>query len=107
MQPLKSVKPLLGRVLVQKYVPPKKSTAGILLPDSKSINNIAKVLEVGPGRLTENGSTVKSSLQAGQYVLLPEYGGVKIPKTVDQEDLYIYQHEDIIAVVEGDFKYNV
>ena len=103
MQPLKNVKPLLGRVLVQKYVAPKKTTSGILLPDSKTVNNIAKVIDVGPGRVTENGNTVKSVLQAGQYVLLPEYGGVKIPKTEKYEELYIYQHEDIIAVVEGTF----
>ena len=103
MQPLKNVRPLLGRVLVQKYVAPKKTTSGILLPDSKTVNNIAKIIDVGPGRVTENGATVKPTLQAGQFVLLPEYGGIKIPKTENYEELYIYQNEDIIAVVEGTF----
>ena len=103
MQPLKNVKPLLGRVLVQKFVPPKKTSSGILLPDSKNVSNIAKVIEVGPGRVSENGNTIKTELKSGQYVLLPEYGGVKIPKTETYEDLYIFQHEDIIAIVEGEF----
>jgi chaperonin GroES len=100
---LKKVKPLLGRVVVQKYVAPKKTTSGILLPDSKVANNVAKVIEVGPGRLSDNGTLIPPTLKAGEYVLLPEYGGIKLPKTEGYEELYIYQHEDIVAVVEGEF----
>jgi len=41
MQPIvKSVKPLAGRVLVQRYIPSKKSSSGVLLPESKSVSNI-------------------------------------------------------------------
>lgn len=104
MQPLlKSVKPLMGRVLVQRYVPPKKTQSGVLLPESKTNSNIGKVLEVGPGKTGENGQLIKPVLQNGQFVLLPEYGGVRVPKTDNNDDLVIYQEEDIIAVVEGEF----
>lgn len=103
MQPLKKVKPLLGRVLVQKYVPPKKSSSGILLPDSKNVNNVAKVIDVGSGRITDTGAVVAPVLKAGDFVLLPEYGGMKVPKTDGLEELYIYQQDDIVAVIEGEF----
>jgi chaperonin GroES len=104
MQPvLKKVQPLLGRVLIQKYVPSKKTSSGVLLPDSKNTSNIGLVVEVGSGKLNENGQQIKPTLKAGQYVLLPEYGGVKVPKTESKEELVIFQEEDIIAVVEGDF----
>ena len=93
----------MGRILVQKYVPSKKTSNGILLPDSKNTSNVALVLEVGPGKVNDNGNLIKPTLKAGQWVLLPEYGGVKVPKTESKEELLIYQEEDIIAVVEGDF----
>lgn len=108
MQPkLKSVTPLLGRVLIQKYVPPKKTSSGVLLPDSKVTSNIGKVIEVGPGKLNEKGENIKLRLKKGEYVLLPEYGGYKIPKTETHDDLVIYQEEDIIAVVQGEFNTNI
>jgi len=104
MQPiLKNIKPLFGRVLVQRYVPPKKSSSGILLPDSKLSSNIGKIVDVGPGKVNDNGQVIKPHIQVGQFVILPEYGAVKLPKTQTHEDLVIYQEEDIIAVVEGDF----
>ena len=104
MQPvLKKVNPLFGRVLVQKYVPSKKTSSGVLLPDSKNTSNIGLVLEVGSGRINQNGQVIKPNLKPGQYVLLPEYGGVKVPKTESKEELVIFQEDDIVAVVEGDF----
>ena len=102
MQPLKKVQPLLSRVLVQKVVPPKKTSNGILLPDSKVASNIGQVVEVGPGSNVD-GVFVKTTLKVGQFVLLPEYGAVKVPKVDGKDDLLIYSESDILAVVEGEF----
>ena len=102
-QNLKKVQPLLGRVLIQKLVPPKKTGTGILLPDSKVSSNIGKVLSVGSGKVLDNGSVATIYVKQGDYVLLPDYGGVKVPKTNDQEELYLYHADDLLAVVEGDF----
>ena len=63
---------------------------------------ILTVLSIGDG-FVPNGTLIKPSLKPGQYVLLPEYGGAKAPKVQDQENLVLYQEEDIIAVVEGEF----
>jgi chaperonin GroES len=104
MQPvLKSIKPLFGRVLVQRYVAPKKSSSGMILPDSKLSSNIGTIIDVSAGKLGENGQMIKPHLQVGQTVILPEYGAIRLPKTQTHEDLVIYQEEDIIAVVEGEF----
>mmetsp|Transcript_2955 Transcript_2955/g.3025 ORF Transcript_2955/g.3025 Transcript_2955/m.3025 type:complete len:109 (+) Transcript_2955:27-353(+) len=104
MQPvLKRVQPLLGRVLIQKYVPSRKTQSGVLLPESKTGSNIGLVIDIGAGKVTDNGTVIKPTLKVGQHVLLPEYGGVKVPKAEGKEALLIYQEEDIIAVVEGDF----
>lgn len=105
MQPvIKKIKPLFGRVLIQKYVPGRKTPGGVLLPENKS-SNIGVVLEVGAGRNFNDGKDIANVLKAGQYVLLPEYGGTKVPKSdgKDKEELVIYKEEDIIAVLDGEF----
>ncbi|KAL2235101.1 UNVERIFIED_CONTAM: chaperonin, mitochondrial [Sesamum indicum] len=47
--------PTLNRVLVEKIVPPSKTTAGILLPEKSSKLNSGKVVAVGPGLRGEAG----------------------------------------------------
>lgn len=98
------IKPLFSRILIKKLLPPKNvSKAGLLLPDTKT-TKFGIVEEVGPGSVNEDGKLIKTSLQKGQIVLLPEYGGSPVPKKdVKQEEEYaIYQESDILGVVEGE-----
>ena len=96
------IRPLLDRVVIRKIEPPKKTSGGILLPEAKGgLNRIGVVVSVGEGRHNDNGQLVRTTLQVGQHVLLPEYGGAKVPKQQDsQEELYIYNENDIIAILE-------
>lgn len=100
------VKPLLNRVLIQKIGGSTKSAGGLLLPDKNKNIKIGKVIEIGTGKLNAQGQTIKPTLSVGQYVMLPDYGGVKVPKAneKDETEVLIFQEDDIIAVVEGDFE---
>lgn len=103
---ISKVKPLLNRILIQKIGGPTKSASGLILSDKNKNTNIGKVLEVGQGKVNAQGQLVKPILTVGQYVYLPEYGGVKVPNASEKKEelLLIFQEEDIIAVVEGDFE---
>ncbi|KAI3685173.1 hypothetical protein L6452_34409 [Arctium lappa] len=70
--------PCLNRVLVEKIVPPSKTTAGILLPEKSSKLNSGKVIAVGPGTRDKSGNTIPVSVNEGDTVLLPEYGGTEV-----------------------------
>ncbi|GJN07790.1 hypothetical protein PR202_ga25651 [Eleusine coracana subsp. coracana] len=70
--------PSLNRVLVEKLVQPKKSPAGILLPETTKQLNAAKVVAVGPGERDRDGKLIPVSLKEGETVLLPEYGGTEV-----------------------------
>ncbi len=100
------VKPMLNRVLIQKVGGPTKSASGLLLPDKNKNIKIGKVLEIGSGKLNAQGQVVKPTLSVGQFVMLPDYGGVKVPRAneKDEPEILIFQEEDIIAVVEGEFE---
>jgi len=95
------IKPLLNRVLVKKLQVPTKTNGGILLPDKQSNQQkIGLVTEVGEGRHSHNGIFIKPTLKAGDYVLLPDYGGVKVPKNQNSdEEFFIFQEDDILGVV--------
>ncbi len=70
---IKSVVPLLDRVLVQRVKMESKTAGGIFLPDSavKELNE-AKVLAVGPGALDKDGKRVPMGVSVGDKVLIPQ-----------------------------------
>ncbi|KAM5567018.1 hypothetical protein ABKV19_015241 [Rosa sericea] len=84
--------PTLNRVLIEKIVPPSKTTAGILLPESS-----AKVVAVGPGTKDKVGNAIPVAVKEGDTVLLPEYGGTQV-KLGDKE-FHLYRDEDILGTL--------
>ncbi|RZC79046.1 hypothetical protein C5167_003249 [Papaver somniferum] len=70
--------PSLNRVLVEKIVPPSKTTAGILLPEKTAKLNSGKVIAVGPGAKDREGNHIPVCVKEGEIVLLPEYGGMNV-----------------------------
>ncbi len=95
------IKPLMNRVLVKKLQVPTKTTGGILLPEKTNVQQkVGIVTEVGQGHQNRSGVVVKPNLKPGDYVLLPDYGGVKIPKNQNSDEEFIlYQEDDILAVI--------
>lgn len=70
---IKSLAPLLDRILVQRIKAETKTAGGIFLPESavKELNE-AKVLAVGPGALDRDGKRIAPSVQPGDKVLIPQ-----------------------------------
>ncbi|KAL1828964.1 hypothetical protein DCAR_0208244 [Daucus carota subsp. sativus] len=89
--------PTLNRVLVEKIVPPSKTTAGILLPEKSSKLNSAKVVAVGPGDIDKSGNKIPVSVKEGDTVLLPEYGGTQV-KLGDKE-YHLFRDDDILGTL--------
>lgn len=73
----KRLLPTLNRILIKRLEPQTKTSSGIILqkPDA---NHYATVVEVGPGSLNDKGEFIKLTVQKGDTVLLPDYGGVKV-----------------------------
>ncbi|TVU46907.1 hypothetical protein EJB05_06480 [Eragrostis curvula] len=90
--------PSFNRVLVEKLIQPKKSAAGILLPETTKQLNAAKVIAVGPGERDKDGKLIPVSLKEGETVLLPEYGGTEV-KLAEKEYL-LYREHDILGKLE-------
>ncbi|KAG6501983.1 hypothetical protein ZIOFF_041870 [Zingiber officinale] len=80
--------PSLNRVLVEKIVPPSKTSSGILLPEKTNQLNSGKVIAVGAGARDRDGKLIPVTVKEGDIVLLPEYGGTEV-KLGDKEYAYL------------------
>lgn len=89
--------PTLNRVLVEKIIPPSKTSAGILLPEKSPQLNSGKVIAVGPGLRDREGKVIPVGVKEGDTVLLPEYGGSQIK--LDDKEYHLYRDEDILGTL--------
>ncbi|KAI9681067.1 MAG: 10 kDa heat shock protein [Bathelium mastoideum] len=98
LKSIKAITPLLDRVLVQRVKAEAKTAGGIFLPESavKELNE-AKVLAVGPGGLDKEGKRVQPSVEPGDKVLIPQYGGS--PIKVGDEEYSLFRDHELLAKI--------
>lgn len=70
---IKSLVPLLDRVLVQRVKAESKTASGLFLPESsvKELNE-GRVLAVGPGAVDKDGKRLPMGVANGDRVLIPQ-----------------------------------
>ncbi|KAJ7449572.1 hsp10-like protein, partial [Mycena latifolia] len=97
---IKSLVPLLDRVLVQRFKPETKTASGIFLPTSATSNPLpeATVIAVGPGAPNKDGTVVPTTVKAGDRVLLPGWGGNSIK--VGEEVILLFKDSEILAKIQ-------
>ncbi|KAI6155403.1 hsp10-like protein [Pisolithus tinctorius] len=97
---IKSLVPLLDRVLVQRFKPETKTASGIFLPTSATNTPLpeATVIAVGPGAPNKDGQIVPTTVKPGDRVLLPGWGGNSIK--VGEEEFYLFKDAEILAKIQ-------
>ncbi len=89
--------PLGDKVVVQRTEAEETTAGGIVLPDSAQQKPAeGRVLSVGDGRLSRDGTRVPLQVQDGDRVLFASYAGTEIE--VDGQTLLILSESDILAV---------
>jgi chaperonin GroES len=90
--------PLADRVIVKPSEAEEKTKGGIILPDTAKEKPIeGTVVAAGPGKVTDDGKTVKMGVKVGDKVLYGKYSGTEI--TVEGEEYLIMRESDIFAIV--------
>ncbi len=93
-----AMKPLGDRVLVKPLEPKEVKKGGIIIPDTaKEKPQEGKVIEVGKGRMIENGKIVPLEVKKGDKILYSRYGGTEIK--LEGEEYLILKEEDILAII--------
>ena len=94
------IKPLGDRVLVKPLEEDEEQVrGGIIIPDTaKEKPQQGKVKAVGPGKRTDDGTSLPMNVKVGQVVLYGKYAGTEVK--IDNEDYLIMSESDIFGIIE-------
>ena len=92
------VKPLADRVVLKTMEEAETMKGGIIIPDTAKEKPIqGEIVEVGPGRMTDDGKTVNMQVKKGDRVLYGKYSGTEV--SIEGEEYLIMRESDIFAVI--------
>lgn len=95
-----NIRPLHDRVIVKRLESERKTSSGIVIPDSAAEKpDQGEILAVGPGKRDDSGKIIPMDVQVGQRVLFGKYAGQSIK--VDGQEVLVMREEDIMGVIEG------
>ena len=95
-----ALRPLHDRLLVKRLEEKEQVYGGIIIPDTaKEKPQEAKVLAVGPGRVTDDGKIQPIDAKVGDTVVFGKYSGTEVK--IDGDDLLIIREDDVLGVLES------
>lgn len=96
------LKPIQDRVLLEVYdnKEDEKTQSGIILPNADKESKVekCKVIKVGTGAYSSNGTFVEVTVKEGQDVFIDKYAGEEI--NYEGSKYKIVREADILAVIE-------
>ncbi len=93
------LRPLDDRIVIKQSDAEKKTTGGIILPDTaKEKPQIGKIVAIGPGKLLENGKRSKMSVKKNDEVIYAKYIGSEVE--IDREKYVVLHESDILGIIE-------
>lgn len=94
-----NIKPLGDRVLVKVIEKEEKTKSGIVLPEqAKEKPQEGEIIEVGSGKLLDDGTRVEPEVKVGDKVIYSKFAGNEIEQ--DDETYLIMRQDDILAVID-------
>jgi chaperonin GroES len=92
------IEPLYDRILVKRIEEEEKTKGGIIIPDAaKEKPQEGMVVEVGDGKILDNGQKAALQVKAGDKILFGKYSGTEIK--IDGEEHLILREDDVLAIV--------
>jgi len=90
--------PLYDRVLLKRLEEKEVKKGGIIIPDTaKEKPQEAEVIEVGKGRVSEDGKVVPLEVKKGDKVLIGKFSGTEVE--IDGIEHIIVREEEILAKI--------
>ncbi|OGF97594.1 MAG: co-chaperone GroES [Candidatus Glassbacteria bacterium RIFCSPLOWO2_12_FULL_58_11] len=92
------IKPLADRIVIKPLEEAQQKKGSIIIPDTaKEKPQQGKIMEVGPGRMTDEGKRINMEVKKGDKVLYGKYSGTEV--TIDGEEYLILRESDVLAVM--------
>lgn len=92
--------PLADKLIVEPISENEVTKAGIILPDTvdKEKPEKGRIIAVGSGKLTDNGTRIAPQVKVGDMVLFRKYSPDDVK--VDGKEYLILSESDILAIIE-------
>lgn len=89
----------LGDHIIVKPLEEEVKKGGIIIPDTaKEKPQKGEVIEVGPGKVLENGQRKPMEVKKGDKIIHQKYGGTEIK--IDDVEYIIMNEDDVLAIIE-------
>ncbi len=93
------IRPMNDRILVVRVEEEKKTTGGIIIPDTaKEKPQEGKVVAAGPGKMGEDGKRIAMGVKKGDRILFSKYAGTEIK--MDGVEHIFMREDDILGILE-------
>jgi chaperonin GroES len=95
------VKPIRDRLIVKPIEAETTTASGIVIPNSAKENEKSlkgKVLGVGGGRITDNGTLIPMVVQEGNTVLFGQYAGNGVK--INGEEHLVLKEDEVMAILD-------
>lgn len=92
-----ALKPMGDRIVIKPLAQEERTASGLYLPaNAQEKPQKGEVLAVGPGKVTDDGKTIKMEVKVGDNVLYGKYSGTEIKH--DGEDFVIMQEREVLGI---------
>ena len=94
-----NIKQLHNHVVIKQQDETETMYGNIVVPDlGKEKPLMGEIIASGPGLINLNGVLIPNTVEVGQIVIFPAFGGQKI--TVDGDEYVVCKEQDLIAILE-------
>ena len=92
--------PTRDNLLVKKLEDELRTKSGLQLSeDMKERPTRGQVLEVGPGKMNDDGVLLPMSIKKGDTILYPKYAGH--PVKLNKEEFLVLEEKDVLGIFKG------
>lgn len=93
------LRPLQDRILVQRVEEETTTKGGIIIPDTaKEKPAEGKVVEVGSGKVGDDGNRIAMEIKKGDRILFGKYSGTEVK--IEGEEYLIMREDDVLGIID-------
>ena len=92
--------PLNDKIIILPIEEEEQMYGNIVVPDSNNEKpEIGKVLAVGPGRISTDGTLIPNRIEVGTTVMVPKFGAQVI--TLKNETYIVAGENDVLGIIKN------
>ena len=90
--------PLGDKIVIHPQEEGEQTYGNIIVPDmGQEKPEIGKVLAVGPGRISTNGTLIPNRIEVGQTVMVPKFGAQVV--VLENETYIVAGESDVLGII--------